>query len=191
MLSFLQLYTSRDRPGWHASLLLAATAAGKGQGLARSLCKWVWEYLEDNTQLPVSHYGKHQISKLEDEDLAEEFHLYLQSLNKKFLLALDVVQYFEHPEVQSQFNLKNAPSDRTARCWMHIMKSRYGKAPNGMYVDGHEQEDVVAYHMDIFLPFWVSIEDWMLTWTNEISPSPLMACQHSQKKKTVSTCHSL
>jgi len=44
-------------------------------------------------QLPVSHYEKHQISKTEDEDLAEEFHLYLQSLNKKFLLALDVVQY--------------------------------------------------------------------------------------------------
>jgi len=119
--------------------LLAATAAGKGRGLARSLRKWVWEYLEDNTQLPVSRYGKHQKSKLEDEDLAEELHLHLQSLNKKFLRALDVVQYFEHAEVQSQFKLKNAPSERTARCWMHIMKYRYGKAQNGMYVDGHEQ----------------------------------------------------
>jgi len=138
MLSFLQLYTSRDRPGWHASLLLAATAAGKGQGLARSLCKWVWEYLEDNTQLPVSCYVRHHKSKLEDEDLSEELHLHLQSLNKRFLWALDVVEDFMCPEVQSQFKLKNAPGERTARHWMHIMNYRCGKAPNGMYVHRHE-----------------------------------------------------
>jgi len=30
---------------------------------------------KEHTRFQSAHYGKHQISKLEDEDLAEEFHL--------------------------------------------------------------------------------------------------------------------
>lgn len=32
-----------------------------------------------------------------------------------------------------------------AQCWLRRMGLRYGKAPNGMYIDGHEHDDVVEY----------------------------------------------
>src|SRR5882724_6386429 len=83
MLEFLHFYTRGDGTTWHAASLLAAVASGKGSGLACSLHVWTWEFLEDNDQLPVSLYGKHNSSRLLDEDLAEEIHEYLKSLGKK------------------------------------------------------------------------------------------------------------
>jgi hypothetical protein len=53
---------------------------------------------------------------------------------------------------------------------MHAMQYQYGKAPNGMYVDGHKFQDVVDYRQEVFLPFWASIEDHMMTWTRENQP---------------------
>ena len=58
--------------------LLAAKAAGKGKGLARTLRKWMW--IEDRTNLPVNTYGRHKCLLLEDEDLAQELYEHLQSL---------------------------------------------------------------------------------------------------------------
>jgi hypothetical protein len=34
---------------------------------------------------------------------------------------------------------------RTAQRWLHRNGWRYGRRRNGMYVDGHERDDVVAY----------------------------------------------
>ena len=130
----------------------------------------MWEYLDNNTRLPVSLYGRHIRSRLEDEDLADELHLHLQLLDNKYLHAMDVIWYFERPEVQSQLKLKKIPSERTASQWMHAMSYWYGKAPNGMYVDGHECQDVVEYRTSVFLPFWASIQDRMMTWMNKNKP---------------------
>jgi len=41
---------------------------------------------------------------------------------------------------------------------MTAMEYHYRKEKNGMYIDGHEQEDVVNYHKKVFLPFWTKIE---------------------------------
>jgi len=170
MLAFLRFYMSDQGIGWREASLLAATAAGKGAGLARSLRVWVWEFLEDNDQLPESLYGQHRKSRIEDEDLAQEIHLHLQSLNKRYLKAVDIIQYLNKPEVKSRLGLKETPSERTARQWMHAMDYRYGKSANGMYVDGHEHEDVVNYRTKVFLPFWTSIEDQMVKWSNDNEP---------------------
>jgi len=131
---------------------------------------WTWDYLEDETQLPVSNYGKHMQSIIQDEDLAEEIHLHLQSLGKKYLCALDVVEYLDKPKVKVQLKLKKMPSERTAWRWMHAMQYQYGKHQNGMYIDGHEHADVVEYQMDVFLPFWASIEGEMMKWDNKNIP---------------------
>ena len=145
MLAFLHFYTCGDGTMWHAAFLLAAVASGKGSGLAHSLRVWTWEFLEDNDQLPVSLYGKHNSSRLLDEDLAEEIHEHLKSLGKKYLRAMDIVWYLEQPEVKVRLKLKKTPGERTTCRWMHAMQYQYGKAPDGMFVDGHERKDVVAY----------------------------------------------
>jgi hypothetical protein len=59
MLTFLRLYGADNGVSWHEASLLAATVAGKGNGIVHSLREWVWEYFEDNKQLPVSLYGQH------------------------------------------------------------------------------------------------------------------------------------
>ena len=51
------------------------------------------------------------------------------------------------------------------------MAYQYGKEHHGRFVDGHEQEDVIAYCKDVFLPLWTSIEDHMKTWTQTYVPS--------------------
>ena len=74
MLAFLQFYMAGEGMMWHEASLLAAKAAGKGKGLACTLRKWMWNYIEDRTNLPVNTYGRHKCSLLEDEDLAQELH---------------------------------------------------------------------------------------------------------------------
>jgi len=106
MLAFLWIYVADGSVGWHTASLVAATTAGKGNGLAWSLQVWTWDYLEDETQLPVSNYGKHMQSIIQDEDLAEEIHMHLQSLGKNYLHALDVVEYLDKPEVKVWLRLK-------------------------------------------------------------------------------------
>lgn len=43
---------------------------------------------------------------------------------------------------------------------------RYGKKRNGMYIDGHEREDVVAYRKE-FIERWKGYEKRMVTYDNE------------------------
>jgi len=54
--------------------------------------------------------------------------------------------------------------------WMHTMRYQYGKAKNGMYIDGHKHADVMEYRQEVFLPFWMSIEGLMMKWNNENEP---------------------
>ncbi|KIJ33751.1 hypothetical protein M422DRAFT_264204, partial [Sphaerobolus stellatus SS14] len=77
MVGFLRLYTAKEGLGWQESAFLAAKAAGYGLGFARSLRRWVWDFIEDNTLLPISHYG-HPISRIHDEDVSEAIRLHLQ-----------------------------------------------------------------------------------------------------------------
>src|SRR5882672_9649513 len=72
MLAFLRIYVADESVGWHTTSLVAATAPGKGTGLAPSLHVWTWDYLEDERQLLVSNYDKHTQSMIQDEDSAED-----------------------------------------------------------------------------------------------------------------------
>jgi len=166
MLAFLRLYVDGTGMDWTVASGLAATAAGKGHGLVWYLRAWTWQFLGDKNKLPVSLYGRHIKSVIEDEDIAQDIHLHLQSLDKRYLCTRDIVQYLDKPAVKERLGLKNMPSECMAQCWMHTMEYQYGKPKNGMYVDGHECEDVVAYRTKVFLPFWMSIESWMMKWDN-------------------------
>ncbi|KIJ56049.1 hypothetical protein M422DRAFT_239242 [Sphaerobolus stellatus SS14] len=47
----------------------------------------------------------------EDEDLTQEIHEHLRGLRKKYLTAMDVVQYLELPEIKERFKLSKSPSE--------------------------------------------------------------------------------
>ncbi|KAJ7652592.1 hypothetical protein B0H17DRAFT_957824, partial [Mycena rosella] len=119
--------------------------------MSRRLREWAIAFMKDDANLPTAEYGKFNGSVLEDEDLAQEIHLYLQSLGP-FISAQDVVNYMSSEEVKTRLNLKHGISLRTAQQWMKQMKYRWTAEPKGMYSDGHEREDVVNYRQNVFLP---------------------------------------
>ncbi|KIJ36426.1 hypothetical protein M422DRAFT_120266, partial [Sphaerobolus stellatus SS14] len=76
---------------------------------------------------------------------------HLQSLGKKYFCTMDIVWFLSKPDVKEQLKLEKTLSERTARKWLKRMEFRYGTGKNGMYIDGHEREDVVHYHKRIVL----------------------------------------
>jgi hypothetical protein len=57
-------------------------------------------------------------------------------------------------------------SIRTARRWLKKLDWRYGRKRSGMYIDGHEREDVVAYR-SAFIDRWKSYEKRMVMYDND------------------------
>ena len=78
-----------------------------------------------------------------------------------FLKAQDIVEVIASPQMQEVFAQKciSKPSisSRTALCWLKKMGWSYGKIKNGMYLDGHEREDVVEYRRG-FVERWMGHE---------------------------------
>jgi len=101
MLSMLRFYTSGKETGWQESSLLTATSTGKGHSVAHSLHGWIWNFLEDNEQLPINLYCC-SMSRIEAEDLASEICNHTQSLDKKYLFAMDIIDYLNQSEVQAR-----------------------------------------------------------------------------------------
>ncbi|KAL5504652.1 hypothetical protein ACEPAH_7315 [Sanghuangporus vaninii] len=162
MLAFLRLYVADEELTWvEASLLAASTVAGRGEHLARLLRMWSRRHLQDHTYLPVNLYGHWKKSIIADEDFRGEIQAYLQGLGKEFLSAQDVRNYLNLPEIMIHLNRKKEISLRTATKWMNVMGFRYRRTPSGMYVDGHEREDVVKYRQEHFLPLWQEYEKEM------------------------------
>jgi hypothetical protein len=105
-------------------------------------------------------------SVLEDEDLAQELHLHLQSIGK-YVAAQDIVNYMGSDEMKARLNLKKGISLRSAQRWMKRMDYRWTKEPKGMYSDGHEREDVVDYRQNVFLPRWAELSKYTRKFTED------------------------
>lgn len=104
---------------------------------------------------------------LENDDIAHELKIILSKRVKNgFLTATDVVDVVSSPEMQAQ--IVKASFDRptislsTACCWLSKLGWWYGKHC-GMYVDGHEREDVVEYRqafVNCFKPYECQFHTW-------------------------------
>ncbi|KAJ7933259.1 hypothetical protein B0H13DRAFT_1505367, partial [Mycena leptocephala] len=95
---------------------------------SRRIWEWVIAFTKDATNLPTAEYGKSNESVLEDDDLAQEIHLHLQTLGS-FVSAQDVANYMSSDEMKAQLNLKHGISLRTAQRWMKRMKYRWTSEP--------------------------------------------------------------
>jgi hypothetical protein len=80
------------------------------------------------------------------------------------------VDFMETPEMQKKLDeigsRKKKISLRTAQRWLHAMGWRYGRKKNGMYIDGHEREDVVEYRRE-FIGRWKIYEKRMYLYNND------------------------
>ncbi|THV06141.1 hypothetical protein K435DRAFT_816013 [Dendrothele bispora CBS 962.96] len=129
MVGFLRLYKASRYTRWTDHANMMAKVGGKGPWLSRMIYRI----------LPTTEYGKSNVSILEDEDLAADIHLHLQSLGK-WISANDVVRYVATPEFQARLK------------------------PKGQYSDRHEREDVVDYCQNTFLPVWRALEGMSRWW---------------------------
>jgi hypothetical protein len=104
-------------------------------------------------KLPVHQYGKLHTSVLQDKYFSQSIQLHLQKIVKDgYIQAQDIVDFMETPEMQTKLNEIGSRKKKillcTAQCWLHTMGWHYGRKKNGMYIDGHEHEDVVEYHTE-------------------------------------------
>jgi hypothetical protein len=61
-------------------------------------------------------------------------------------------------------NICSTLSSRTAASWLHLMDYKFRDVRKGVYNNGHEQEDVVRYRQEVFLPALAEKEPWMVRW---------------------------
>ncbi|KAG2109983.1 uncharacterized protein F5147DRAFT_772825 [Suillus discolor] len=184
MTGALNLYLDPELSySWCEASLLVTKSHGKGSSHARNIRTWIHHFLH-HKKLPLHHYGRYSNSILEDEDFAQDIQLHLMEVAKHgYICAQDIVDYITRPEVQGRLGSKKTGiSLATAQRWMHKLDWRYGKKQNGMYIDGHEQEDVVKYRKE-FLQRWKEYEKRMVMYDNDgnvlTSPSGFPVAQGS------------
>ncbi|THH27698.1 hypothetical protein EUX98_g6488 [Antrodiella citrinella] len=101
--------------------------------------------------LPVTRKTTWNSSALENEDLRRAVTDHLITLGPH-IRALDIVEFLADKAVQTKFGLKKGICLSTAQGWMHKLGYRWKPIPNGQYVDGHEQADVVKYRQEVYIP---------------------------------------
>jgi hypothetical protein len=152
---------------WRESSILAARAQGYGEKRACNIRNWIHHFLSTDN-LPLHRYGTVSASLLSDEDFSHGLQLHLLEVSGRngYIRAEDVAGYVALQEVQDQLGpKKRVISLRTAQRWLGQLEWRYGKPRRGMFVDGHERDDVVEYRKD-FVRQWSEYEKRMVTYDN-------------------------
>ena len=155
---------------WTNASIMVVTIEGCGVNCARNLRQWILTFVQYG-ELPVHHLGQTRWDILDDEDVSHSLQSLLLSHTKGcYITAIDVVELVSGPVMQEKFSQSGISrpsiSERTGRRWLQHLSWRYGPSRNGMYLDGHEREDVVAYG-DAFVARWKVYEKRFHTWDND------------------------
>jgi hypothetical protein len=154
---------------WCECSLLSSKVGGHGVNHARNIRTWIRRFLATG-KLPLHRYGTFCLSILKDEDFAQDIQLHLTKIAKNgYIRAQDVVDYIATPDIQdrlAKLGKARTISLRTAQCWLGKLSWRYTKKRNGMYVDGHEREDVVEYRQG-FVERWKQYEKRFVIFDND------------------------
>ena len=101
----------------------------KGEWFVCCLCQWTKQYIQDQTNLPI-HKQNSQPSHIENEELAVEIKLHLQSIGK-YICAMDIIHYLEDPIVQKHYGLSQSVSLKTAQRWFKILDYQWKQEKRG------------------------------------------------------------
>lgn len=134
---------------WTKASTVVAKTQGRGTTRARSIREWVMKFVRTR-DLPLHHLSWKRATVLGDEEITEEIRFVLAEKAKKgHLDATSLIDVVSSPEMQARFVRSGIDrpsiSLRTAHRWLAKLGWQYGKQRNGMYIDGHEREDVVEY----------------------------------------------
>lgn len=145
MVALINLYLDHQLGlKWTAASKIAAKAAGRGDWLARNLRRWVILFVNFGVY-PVRKQRNNGVIP-SSEDLDQLIHLHLLELNKAgHVRAQDIVDFLDTPAMRAHLGTDKGFQIRAAQLWMEQMGWRYGAPKNGMYKDGHEDPEVIAY----------------------------------------------
>lgn len=140
--------------GWgkmDASIHLAQTIWGNGDSTAKRLRKWGNHYIETG-ELLFDRQGKHAKLKslIKNKDFSDSCQAWLHQQKPESRSPGALKTYIEgtvFPQMSGQIK-KNTISERTCRTYMHLWGFRYDENKKGVYYDGHERPDVVAYRKE-------------------------------------------
>ncbi len=151
------------------SAMTITTINGKGAYYAKAIWNWANTVLHSGA-IPVSERGKHK--KLGcffwDEDVREKIDTYLRE--NKFEVRIHTLTKYINEEVLPYLDdgLSMKLSERIVIWWMKIFEHNYRETTKGVYMDGHERDDVVAY-LGQFLAKMIEHEKRMPMFTNDCS----------------------
>ncbi|KAF8192784.1 hypothetical protein K438DRAFT_2017942 [Mycena galopus ATCC 62051] len=158
--------------GWQEASMIVARSQDHGSYHARCIRGWIHAFLSSR-KLPLHRYGQYHSSILNDEDFSDAIKLHLQSVSQKdgHFTAQTLVDFVATKEIQDMLEQadiqKRSISVWTARRWLKRLDWRFGRRKNGMYVDGHEREDVIAYRT-AFVKRWLEhYEPRMVEYDND------------------------
>jgi len=163
MLNFYTHEQSFTYDTWAASSLQASMALGMGLHCARRIRRLMRQFIKDRTMLPINPYGDWNESMLVDEDLCNDISLYLQEIGKE-ISAKKLMDFLAREDIRSKHGIEKPISERTARRYLNTLGYRWSSPKKGQYADGHEQDDVIYYREQVFLPQWRRIQDRMECW---------------------------
>ena len=150
MQGLLNLYLDEGLElSWRKTLELVSKTQGHGMTHTRRIREWTVQFLQSKA-LPLCHLNQARWTVLHNEDIASEIKLQMvKKLKQGLLRANNLVDLIASPEMQKSFSEKGickpSISKATATRWLQKLDWRYKSARNGMYIDGYEREDVVAY----------------------------------------------
>ncbi|CAK5270383.1 unnamed protein product [Mycena citricolor] len=99
-------------------------------------------------ELPIHCYRNSHRCILDDEDCSSDLQTHLlEKASSGYFSGRDVVEWVESEEVQKKYEgkIKKTIHIATAHRWLKKLDWRFGAKAKGMYVDGHEREDIVEY----------------------------------------------
>jgi len=100
-----------------ASRLLGHAVPGSkrpGERRSRDLRKWVRDFIGDREEVPLCQWKTTGRSLIDDEDLAQEIHAHLQSLDPSAVGGEAIVRFIDSPEMLARLQRKKSISVRTA-----------------------------------------------------------------------------
>jgi hypothetical protein len=155
------------RSAMQASKLVAETAV-RGPYYARLLRNYAKSFIERRS-IPAFRQGQHIKVKslLEDESVELAVSSYLRA--NKFTVTPEKLKAYLEKEVFPSLDLPAKPTlvhVETVRKWMSRKGWVHGIYKKGVYVDGHEREDVVAYRKE-FLERMLEFEKFMVEYDDK------------------------
>ena len=141
--------------------MVIAKAQSAGPNQACNIRRWIFKFVKEG-KLPLHSYSYKKPTALEDEGVAQEIQKRLSEKAKTgFIKTEDLCEIVASDSIQGMFLQlgikKPSISLSTAQRWLEKLNWKYRNKSNGMYIDGHERDDVVAYR-DAFVNRWAEYE---------------------------------